>query len=318
MDYIYLDWNVIQYMKHSTIQKSIDGPAFYDLVKKLSKKYRFPFSEGHLRDLSISFKPENNENIKNDLEYLNILSQGYALGITKQDELIVITKKNIDIHTFFKDIILEQQVAPEFEIAGNSYSVNMTTLPKDDLFRPFLEGSGGVLNPDVMSQFINELLLHMDDPDFYKKFRNQIANMKSNLGRKDTILSKDSNYYKGLIPFFDFITSESADSYIDNFEDVIISFCSINGRCFDTMTVGEKIEMTYMLLDFHPNYRDKVNKKNRPSNIGRDCKNLYFASQAKYYVTEDSSAFRKATFVCKALSLRVKVTSMSDFMAKFC
>ena len=64
--YIYLDWNVIQYMKHDTIINEINGTEFKILVKKLSKKYVFPWSEGHLQDLLISFKPSNLRYVEED------------------------------------------------------------------------------------------------------------------------------------------------------------------------------------------------------------------------------------------------------------
>jgi hypothetical protein len=318
MDYVYLDWNVIQYMKNSTVQGAIDGPNFYELVRKLSKKYKFPFSEGHLKDLVVSFNDRNQENINSDLEYLNTLSQGYALGIIQENGRIIPMKKDVDIHKLFDDIASEYHKTLEFKVSGNSYSVDMTSLPTNDLFRPYLENSSGALNPDVMCQLINDLLKNNDDPDFYKKFRKQISDLKSNLENRDTIIDKGSNYYKKFVLFLDFISSENPDIYIDSFDNVIKAFCSINGRSFEKMTTGDKIELSYSILDFNPKFMDKIKNKNRPSNISRDCKNLYFASQAKYFVTEDKSAFKKGIFVCKALSLRVKLTSMSDFMAKFC
>ncbi len=316
MDYVYLDWNVIQYMKHSTVEFAINGPDFFNLVKVLSKKYRFPFSVGHLRDLAVSFHPNNQENIDTDLKYLNTISQGYALDFIPEDEILLI--KDVDIYNSFKVIISEHQEEPEFKINGESYSVDMHAVSKDHLFKPFLENSGGILNSDVMSQFINNLWLCRDDSDFYKKFRQQVSEVNSKFECGNTVLSKESDYYKRLIPLLEFLSAENPEGYIGNFEDVIKSFCSINGRCFYKMTVADKIQITYMILDFHPKFRDKMTKKNRPSNVERDCNNFYFASQAKYFVTEDSSTFKKASFVRKALSLRVKVTSMSDFMAKFC
>lgn len=317
MEYVYLDWNVIQYMKHSTVRDSINGPEFNNLINRLSKKYKFPFSEGHLKDLAISFNPDNQQNIKSDLEYLNNLSQGYALGIIGPTEKILPTN-NVNIYNFFKKIVSETQEEPDIKLSGGSYSVDMNILPKDDIFRPFLERSGGILDSDVMTEFLQHMWLSMDDPEHYKKFRIQVADIKKSLNNRDTILNKKSEYAKKLIPFLDFITSEQPENYLHNFDDVIKSFCHINGRSFDDMTIGGKIELSYMLLDFHPKFKDKINKKNRPSNIMRDCKNLYFASQAKYYVTEDSSTTKKAKFVCNALSLKVKITTMSEFMSKFC
>lgn len=317
MDYVYLDWMVFQYMKHSTVKDSINGIEFLNTVNKLKKKYRFPFSEGHLCDLAISFSPSNLENVKSDLLFINSLSSNYALGTDKNEKIIPIN--NVDIYKLFNEIVMEVQDDLNINVSGDSHIIDMELLPKNDLFRPFLEKNNGVLDSNVMKNLMEQIWDSMDDPDFYKKFRDQVSKLKEKFDGGNTLISTESSYFKGILPFLDFLLSENPDDFIDTFDDVIKSFCSINGRCFDKLKVGEKIELAYSILDFNPKYREKkINKKNKPSNLRRDCKNLYFASQAKYYVTEDSATFKKSTFVCKALSLRVKVLSMSEFMAKFC
>lgn len=279
MRYIYLDWNVIQYMKNSTVQDSINGPEFANLVHKLSKKYQFPFSEGHLRDLAISFKFQNKSYVDEDLDYLNKISNGYALGTIDENEALV-TTNNVNIKEFFNELLNEQPDEPVFNISGGKYSVNSAKLSGGDIFKPHLKKNNGILDQNVMLSVLQELWAHIDDPNFYKRFRNQVSTLKSTFQKRDTILDKKSVYFKGLLPLLDFLCSEEPLKYQDNFEDVIQSFLSINGRILDERKIGQKIELVYMLLDFHPYFMDKVNKNNRPSNIGRDCKNLFFASQA--------------------------------------
>ncbi len=121
MEYIYLDWNVIQYMKHSTAQNSINGPTFAALVRKLSNKYRFPFSEGHLKDLAVSFKLENRSFIENDLKYLIDLSGGYALD---KDLNLVLTNE-AKIFEFFNEMITEVDDEPNIDISGEDYHVDI-------------------------------------------------------------------------------------------------------------------------------------------------------------------------------------------------
>ncbi|MCD9527570.1 hypothetical protein [Photobacterium carnosum] len=316
MNYVYLDWNVIQYMKHATVQDSINGPEFLELVNKLSKKYKFPFSEGHLKDLAISLKPENKDHITADLDYLNALSQGYALGIIEDNESIIPTQQ-VDIYQFFEDIVSKIQLEPEINVTGGSYAIGTELLSKKSVFSPLLEENNGVLDSSVMSKMLQNLWISMDDHNFYKSFRLQVAELKNKFENVDTVIDQNSEYFKKIVPFLEFMTTEDLTNIVSDFEPVLTSFLSIDGRSIKGMTVGKKIEIGYMLLDYHPKLRDKVNKKNRPSNIARDCKNLFFASQANYYVTEDKATFKKSEFICKALSLKVKVVSMSDFTAKF-
>lgn len=316
MQYVYLDWNVIQYMKHSTVTNSIDGVAFAELIKKLSKQYRFPFSEGHLTDLAVSLKSENLALIKDDLKYLYELSAGYALGFDPNVNLVIIN--NIDIFEFFERIATEVYNEPNFEITGTSYPVDMEKLPKNDLYRPFLELNNGVMDVTVMEGFISKLWTSIDDPEFYKQLRDDVSNLKKRFACTDTVLDQQSDYFKSTIPFLDFLVTDDLQILENNFHEAMRAFSSIDGRSFDSFKQGKKIQQAYALLDYHPKFRDKINKKNRPSNIYRDIKNLIFASQEKYYITEDKSTYKKASFVCKALSLNVKILNMSEFSHKFC
>ncbi|MFT6138737.1 MAG: hypothetical protein ACJAUJ_001832 [Salibacteraceae bacterium] len=304
-------------MKNSTIKDSINGPEFSKLVNKLSKKYQFPFSEGHLKDLAISFDPQNKAYVEKDLDYLNKISNGYALGTIDENETLG-TTNNVKIKEFFYELLSEQSEEPIFDISNGEYHVDSSKVSDKDIFKPHLEKNNGILDQNVMRSVHQDLWANMDDPSHYKQFRNQVSTLKSTFRKRDTILNKKSDYFKRLLPLLDFLSSDKPLNHLDDFENVLQSFLSINGRVLDQRKIGQKIELIYRLLDFHPYFMEKVNKKNRPSNINRDCKNLFFASQAKYYVTEDKSTFRKADFVTEALCLKVKVTTMNDFLAKFC
>ena len=316
MQYIYLDWNVIQYMKHSIVTDSVDGVAFSTLIKKLSKKYRFPFSEGHLRDLAISFKPENIALVEDDLKYLSELSAGYALGLDENENIKVIN--DVDIYKTFEDITEEPNIEPHIEITGENYSIDMEKLPKINLLKQLLESNNGVMDVNVMKDFLSQLLAHIDDPEYYKLFRKNVSELKKRFVCTDTVIDKQSDYFKSITPFLYFLVTDDLQVLESNFNDAMRAFGFINGKIFDSFKQGRKIEQAYALLDLHPKFRDKINKKNRPSNISRDIKNLFFASQAKYYITEDQSTYKKASFVCKVLSLDVKILNMSTFSYKFC
>jgi len=316
MNYIYLDWNVIQYMKHQTKTNSIDGKAFYDLVKKLSKRYVFPVSEGHLKDLAAGSTKTSRNIISQDLNFLKDISDGFVLGVDPNESLI--PTNQVDIVTFFDSVANKQDGEPSFNVIGDTYQVDMVSLPKDDLLRPFLESNNGILDASVMQNFLANIWQLRDDPNFYKEFRNGVAKLKEKFIKTDTILNQESDSFNKIIPFLDFLGIDDENVLERKFDETLKAFLAIGGRNINNMKTGEKIQVAYMLLDFHPRFRDKVNKKNRPSNIGRDLKNFFFASQAKYYVTEDKATLKKAAFVSKYLSLKVKVENMSKFFSRFC
>ncbi|MDC4899456.1 hypothetical protein NQ997_06350 [Acinetobacter baumannii] len=177
-------------MKHSIVKDSINGVEFLNLVNKLKKKYRFPFSEGHLCDLAISFSPSNLENVKSDLLFINSLSSNYALGIDENEKIIPINM--VDIYKLFNEIVMEVQGDLNINVSGDSHIIDMELLPQNDLFRPFLEKNNGVLDSDVMKNLMEQIWDSMDDPDFYKKFRNQVSKLKEKFDEGNTLISTES------------------------------------------------------------------------------------------------------------------------------
>lgn len=322
MKYIYLDWNVFQYIKHEAIseKKHINAVEFKKLIKKLSNKYIFPYSEAHLRDLAIS----NNEHYVNeDLKFIENISNNYVLGFI-ENEKIVIQKDYIDIKKFFDEIKLNireelnRELVLDFK-TNNSYSISIDEVSNDDLFKPFIEQNNGILDNEVFRDFIINMYQNIDNSDFYKKFRTQICQLKSKFeNTTNTILDKNSNYYHELIPFLDFIIENDITKMKQNFHSAMISFLNIDKkRIFEDLTIGAKIELAYSLLDYNQHFRDKINNKNRPTNIMRDMKHLHYASDAKYYITEDIMTYKKSKFVSEVLGLKVKILKMSEFINKF-
>ena len=46
--------------------------------------------------------------------------------------------------------------------------------------------------------------------------------------------------------------------------------------------------------------------------MSRDLKNFFYASSAKYYVTEDDATYKKAKFIAKVMGLKVRVVKMDE------
>jgi len=321
MKYIYLDWNVFQHIKHENIieEKFINGKEFKSLIESLSRKYIFPYSEGHLKDLSIS----DEKYIKEDLEFIKTISKNYVLGFI-DNEKIVMKKDYIEIETFFNQIKetardeLNQEITLDFT-TNNHYDIDINQMDNNDLFKPFIEKNNGVLDNNSFANFIMMIYQNIDNPDLYKKFREQVYKLKKKFkNTPNSLINQQSDYYKELEPFLNFIIENNIDNMKKNFHKTIIAFLNIDKRRkYNNLTVGAKIELAYSLLDYNQHFRDRINKKNRPSNMFRDIKHLHFASDAKYYVTEDDKTYEKSNFVCEVLGLNVKVLKMNEFINKF-
>lgn len=322
MKYIYLDWNIFQYMKHQTIveNKHINGVEFKALIEQLSNKYSFPYSEAHLKDLEIS---NNEDYIEEDLKFIKNISKNQVLGFI-ENEKIVIKQNYIDIRKFFDEIRisvqeeLNQTLNFNFE-TNNSYNISINEMNNDDLLKPFIEQNNGILDNKVFGNFLIKMYQEIDNPDFYKKFRVQVNQIKMKFDKtSNTVLNKELNYYNELIPFLNFINENNINKMKKDFQNTMISFLNIDKRRrFENLTVGAKIELAYSLLDYNEHFKDKIDKRNRPTNMFRDTKHLHFASSANYYVTEDDTTYRKSKFVAEVLGLKVKVLKMDEFIIKF-
>ncbi len=322
MKYIYLDWNVFQHIKHGTIieKKYINGIEFKEQVEKLSNKYIFPYSEAHLKDLAIGDKEDY---IKEDLAFIEKLSKNHVLGFI-ENEKIIIQQNYINVADFFDEVKksvkeeLNQTLDFNFE-TNNSYNIAINKMNNDDLLKPFIEQNNGVLDNQVFGNFIVKMYQEIDNPDYYKKFRIQVHQLKKKFDEtSNTLLNQESKYYRELIPFLDFIIENDISKMKKDFQKTMIAFLNIDKkRKFENLTVGAKIELAYSLLDYNEYFRDKINKKNRPTNMFRDIKHLHFASDAKYYITEDDTTYKKSKFVAEVLGLNVKVLKMNEFISKF-
>ncbi|ODX22426.1 hypothetical protein [Vibrio parahaemolyticus] len=308
--YIYLDWNVFQYMKHKkVIEGKFDAVKFKSFVESLKGKFYFPASEGHLKDLSATFKEENRSYIEEDLAFLNEISEGYMLGVSQNESLVPVPA---NINQQFENILNESQIDPDFSISGEAYNVDMSRLSKDSLFRPFLEANEGVLDANVMESFLQMMWESMDDPNVYKSLRSEVESLYKTVPNNNTIINQSCDYFKRIEPLFEIGKIVDIDVLKEQFGEIQDSFLAIDHRKVSDLTKGEKMQCAYMLLDFSPLFRDKVNKKNKPTNMHRDLKNLFFASDAKYYVTEDDATYKKSKFVVKLLGLPVKVVKMDE------
>lgn len=105
-DYIYLDWNVIKYLKEPRPDKEKLDRDVYEIVMKLNKKYVFPFSEAHIEDRCNNFKEEYLPLIQDDLQFVGRLSNDYCVAQSEDGEELKAIKYDV-IRTRINDRILE-------------------------------------------------------------------------------------------------------------------------------------------------------------------------------------------------------------------
>jgi len=84
--YIYLDWNVIKYIKTSDKDNKFESS-----LEWLEARYKFPFSFAHLCDLQRSEESYVND----DLVFLNKISNGYMIDIDDDINQYDIARQNV-------------------------------------------------------------------------------------------------------------------------------------------------------------------------------------------------------------------------------
>lgn len=315
MKSVYLDWVVIQHMKNSTKRGDVDGLAFKSLVLSLGDQYHFPYSEVHVRDL-LAPEAVSDEERKRDIEFLKEISKGGRVFIKEGRCLI----GKWDLDSLVSEVKVET-VAPDFPqltISSPQASIDMSKLDEDHPFYELLKETDGKFDGSIMIKFLQTVSDNMDDPAWYKKFRETISNLKKKyLETPNTLADKSSEWVKGFIPFLDFYCVRDETLARQKFRAALEAFLSIDGRSLRNLKWDEWVPMAYLILDFHADFRDRIKKENKPSNMYRDLEHFLHACGSEYFVTEDIGLFKKSSMISRSFGLPVKVVKMSSFIEAF-
>lgn len=316
--YIYLDWNVVKYMKKPREDKFNElDVSFSKLIKKLSKKYKTPFSEGHLADLLISYSEKNKEKVDSDLNFVNKISQSIFVKVVDN----IAEFHNVDPRTGFYQYMKETNSINNepfsMSVVGEKVNIDTSKLDKDELLGKHIIGNDGQLDAKTYKNFLLEVKERIDEPEYYKSFRENIIKSKTYFSERDTVLDQSSVHFSKIGPFLDFMLEVDENKIESSLYEVGCVLSYLNGENFENKSLPEKVQILYEVLDFNLHLKEKVNKKNKPSNIHRDGVNLIHALYAKYYITEDKNTKLKSKLVLSALSHKLKVLDMQEFMYKF-
>lgn len=318
--YIYLDWNVIKYIKKPRENNLENDILFKEIVNSLSKKYRFPFCEAHLKDLTNGYNEETKKYVDDDLKFLNQLSNKKAIGINDKGGFTIVEH---DSEILFKEIISEKN--KELDLTNindpnGTFKVDMDKMDKDNPLYEKLKENDGVYSPGLMKSFHKELYDKIfTEIDPYKDFRKYIPNVIEAIDKNETLTMNkhQEKIYENIKPFINTIKNNNIETFEENFLEIFREFMLATRHDVDKMELGEKITLAYSLLDFHPYFKEKITKKNKLSNMVRDSKHIYYAHKAKYYVTEDESTQEKTQFIYRVFNIDTVVIGINEFITKF-
>lgn len=315
--YIYLDWNVIKYMKEPRSSKGDLDERFKSTVFKLKTKYKFPYSMAHIRDRANNYSQEHFDKVKEDFEFAQNINDMTCLAI--KDEKLLIVKENIC--NCFDDYLSQKE--EKVSLMGNylpfTFTIDMEKLDQSHPMYDFLKRKGGILSVNSMEEFLMEMYACIfKDTNMYKRMRNYIEklDLKKDLEQlysyeQLTVLNKL------LYHMFPFLESfgDNEDTLVEKWPKIAERWFAQNNACIrrDLLLI-----QGYALLDMHPLFQEPLKKgKNTLDNIVRDGNHCFYASQGQYFVSEDAQTRKKVAFLYKTYGIRTKVVGEEEFLNFF-
>ena len=153
------------------------------IIYSLRKKYKFPYSHGHIKDRANHYDEKYREEVKADFAFFESITNSFCLARCDELNRFVMIKKPIMDMTVLEAINrLYEEIKKEKTRRGfNSqyflnpeatFRVDMSKINKDHPLYEMLERSNGIYNPFSMSEFLEELYNEIFvNADKYRKFR---------------------------------------------------------------------------------------------------------------------------------------------------
>ncbi|MDF2944555.1 MAG: hypothetical protein K0S01_3413 [Herbinix sp.] len=277
--FIYLDWNVIKDLKDNGKETE-----FYKIITTLKSKYIVPYSFAHLCDLQKKLKAETIPLIQGDLNFFNEYSNGYMLGRDEDD--YDISQQNI--FSMYQEVAkYNLNLSPKFEIP-------------EQIIEDFLvSGAENFLKvKENVVYFIPLFYMAMDrfncNPKLYNAFREVF---------KTTPETKELQFLFNL---------QKKDISYTELRELVDKYLNISSKHSNLLC--DKLRNAYMLLDFNPVYREKVNNKTNFTNMYTDCEHMLNASHATYYITKDRDTHSRTKFVYEAYGIKTQVFNKEELI----
>ena len=320
-DYIYLDSMVIRYLNNPPNNYKNTVTHFNRLLYKFSDKYVLPYSKAHLLDLTKGYSNEHKNKVMKNIQDLR-RTTSCKLVTMKNDEYEIHVH---DPENFFKVVLNDNGIDNvdldkiKVDIIDNMLDIDICNIPLKHPWSSDLWKSGGVLSNELIENYFKNIFVNFfTDKTTYKQFVDFFKKSKEYI-LKNTSLPHEKSlfFFNSILPFYELFEIQNKSILKSQFPKIFQAFLNISKRNMNDLSCGDKIEMIYMLLDISPIFREKITKKNQLVNVTRDCKHLYYAHKAKFFITEDSNTISKSLFAMDYLGYNVKVLRMSELVNRF-
>lgn|GEM_PF-5538934 len=298
---IYLDLNVFTYMQYPRDFCVEKDKSFYTLIQKLKGKYDIPYSQIHIFDL---LKSSKEDLLKKDLLFMGQISNNRIIGEHKEtNELILDEFPPEQCYKDTKRIMENDPKNLSIEFPPFSFSVDMNKLEADSFYSEFLSANNGEMNSEKLAEFLeNQFEEFMDRPQMYKKLRENSQTILNSIDISK-LNAIELKHFTNLRPMLECWMDLDVNNLEKNFIQAVRQYIKASNKEFDELSKKEQIQCSYHLLALHPIFRDTIKNKtkNMVSNMVNDSSHLYFASTAKYFVSEDNTLVKKVNLFIRYL-----------------
>jgi len=152
-------------------------------------------------------------------------------------------------------------------------------------------------------------------PDFYDKFFNDFKTYK-NLRDFQRKVVKNSNYSKD--DFFKYIKIINSEEQLKKeFYQIFKLFIFETNHNYETLNLYDKINNSYFMLDYFDSMKEKINKKSYITNILNDAQHCYFATFARYFISEDKMVRKKSKLLYEKFDVGTSIMGIEELINKF-
>ena len=318
--YIYLDWNVYKYIKTPRLEekdKAGHDIAMKALVEKLSEKYCFPYSEGHIKDAANKY---NRQMVISDFESAEKVNHQECIGFRYLGTQLVFDTQKKPMIEFFDEYIKNETI-PSTAVKNHenitAFSVDMSKISIDHPLYDFLQSNNGIMDSKKLDSYLDSMFDELfTGTALYKKLRAYVEKLNTQDMLNQT-MSFDARlmldrYLYFMIPFLD-ASSDNEEELMKKWPDIVYRYLKMSKP---NPPIDMQLIQGYTLLDMHPLFRETLkNKKNTLDNIVRDGTHCFYASKAQYFVSEDVMTRKKINFIYKAYGIKTKVVSEAEFLS---
>lgn len=319
--YIYLDWNVFKYMKNNREDKMDLDKEFFEAVLKLKKKYRFPTSLAHIKDRMRNFNEEYRSKVQEDFEFIYSVSDGKFVTMIPESNILGIVNADIRgcIDEYINECVDDRKINFESDIMFESKLINLEKLEQSHPMYEYLLNHECLLNNKNFNEFMEKMYEDIfDKKTEYAKLRDYIRSFditkaEFNVSNLSELCALDKLMYH-CAPMFLSFRYEKVEELLEVWKEIADRFFSLNGNV--TPSMEQLLMQGYVLLDMHPLIKKERLKKgkNTLDNIIRDGNHCYYASNAKYFISEDMDTRMKTKFLYTVYEIKTKVYSEKEFL----